>query len=86
MIADIAEVVLIASLLFAVYLFGYGHGHKTASSVVADLLHALAECADDLASEIHARASGDLPRRIERDMSAVYAARALIDKVHGHEA
>lgn len=26
--ADVAEVIVIAVMLYAVYLFGFGHGHK----------------------------------------------------------
>lgn len=50
-----------------------------------ELLQALEECAGDLESEIKARASGELPRRIERDMEAVTRARAAIAKAKGSE-
>ena len=38
------------------------------------------ELADDLESEIEARRSGDLDRRIERDLIVVKEARVLLDK------
>lgn len=45
---------------------------------------ALKECADDLEAEINARAAGELPRRIARDMAAVQRARtALKEDTHG---
>jgi DNA repair ATPase RecN len=42
------------------------------------LSECLRECADDLESEINARAGGDLPRRIERDLEPVRKARELL--------
>jgi len=39
---------------------------------------ALKECADDLEAEVEARRSGELPRRIERDLAPVREARALL--------
>jgi hypothetical protein len=42
------------------------------------LSDSLRECADDLESEVKARASGDLPRRIERDLDPVRRARELL--------
>lgn len=48
-----------------------------------DLLVALKECADDLEVEIRARAVGELPRRIERDLETVTKARAAIAKATG---
>lgn len=44
------------------------------------LREALAECADDLEAEITARADGELPRRIARDMETVTRARAALNK------
>ena len=43
----------------------------------------LTECADDLEAEVNARASGDLPRRIERDLEPVRKARALLAQPAG---
>jgi len=45
-----------------------------------DLLEALIVCTEDLESEIRARAPGELPRRIERDMETVRHAQAVIAK------
>ena len=42
------------------------------------LREALRECADDLEAEIKARASGELPRRIARDLDTVERARAAL--------
>jgi hypothetical protein len=42
------------------------------------LTECLRECADDLESEVKARASGDLPRRIERDLEPARRARELL--------
>lgn len=42
------------------------------------LREALRECADDLEAEIKCRASGELPRRIARDLETVARARALL--------
>lgn len=42
------------------------------------LAEALRECANDLETEIQARAKGELPRRIDRDMEAVRNARAAL--------
>jgi predicted RNase H-like nuclease (RuvC/YqgF family) len=42
------------------------------------LSDSLRECADDLESEVKARASGDLPRRIERDLEPARRARELL--------
>jgi len=44
----------------------------------ARLREALRECADDLEAEIKARASGELPRRIARDLDTVERARAAL--------
>jgi len=49
------------------------------------LVRALEECADDLESEINARAAGELPRRISRDMEAVVRARAALVLAKGKE-
>jgi hypothetical protein len=38
------------------------------------------ELADDLESEVEARRSGDLDRRIERDLIVVKEARVLLDE------
>jgi uncharacterized membrane protein YccC len=48
-----------------------------------DLLAMLQECADDLEAEIQARADGELPRRIDRDMATVHRARDVIAKALG---
>jgi hypothetical protein len=53
-------------------------GAKDAAN--AALRDCLRECSDDLAAEISARASGELPRRIERDLSPVRRARELLDQ------
>ncbi|MFN8996012.1 MAG: hypothetical protein ACK5X3_20425 [Pseudomonadota bacterium] len=45
---------------------------------VAELEAALREVAGDLEAEIKARAEGDLPRRVERDLEPVCKARALL--------
>lgn len=45
---------------------------------VAELEDALREVADDLEAEIKARAEGDLPRRVKRDLEPVSRARALL--------
>lgn len=45
---------------------------------VEALRSVLTECADDLEAEVNARASGDLPHRIERDLDPVRKARALL--------
>ena len=42
------------------------------------LREALGECADDLESEIKARADNELPRRISRDMETVTRARQAL--------
>ena len=42
------------------------------------LREALRECADDLESEIKARADNELPRRIARDMETVTRARQAL--------
>jgi hypothetical protein len=42
------------------------------------LREALRECADDLEAEIKARALGELPRRIARDLDTVERARAAL--------
>lgn len=39
----------------------------------------LKECSDDLSAEIHARAPGELPRRIKRDLEIVELARAFLN-------
>jgi hypothetical protein len=44
----------------------------------AALRECLRECADDLEAEVNARASGELPRRIERDLEPVRKARVLL--------
>jgi hypothetical protein len=61
------------------------HAHANARLIAAapDLLALLKECADDLEAEIQARASGELPRRIARDMDTVVRARAAIAKAGG---
>ena len=43
----------------------------------------LSECADDLAAEVSARSSGELPRRIERDLEPVCKSRALLAQPAG---
>jgi hypothetical protein len=48
-----------------------------------DLLAVLKDCADDLEVEIRARAIGELPRRIERDLAIVRRARAVIAMAEG---
>jgi len=45
---------------------------------VKELEAALREVAGDLEAEIKARAEGDLPRRVERDLEPVWKARALL--------
>ena len=45
---------------------------------IKELEAALREVADDLEAEIKARAGGDLPRRVERDLEPVFRARALL--------
>ncbi len=50
---------------------------------VEALKSALTECADDLEAEVNARASGELPRRIERDLEPVRKARALLAQPAG---
>ena len=44
-----------------------------------EMAAALKDCADELEQEINARASGELPRRIMRDMQTVKLARALLE-------
>ena len=50
---------------------------------VEALRDCLAECLDDLSSEINARALGELPRRIERDLAPVRRAAALLAQPAG---
>ena len=50
---------------------------------VEALRSGLTECADDLEAEVSARASGELPRRIERDLEPVRKARALLAQPAG---
>lgn len=50
---------------------------------VESLRSALTVCADDLEAEVNARASGELPRRIERDLEPVRKARALLAQPAG---
>jgi len=47
------------------------------------LVTLVAELADDLEAEIEARRRGELPRRIERDLSIVKQARAVLAKAKG---
>jgi hypothetical protein len=49
-----------------------------AEAEVERLRALLKECADDLETEIEARRSGGLPRRIERDLEPVRKARAAL--------
>jgi hypothetical protein len=53
-------------------------GLLTAEREVERLRTLLKECADDLETEIEARRSGELPRRIERDLEPVRKARAAL--------
>jgi hypothetical protein len=48
-----------------------------------ELVEVLQRVADSLEAEIQHRASGELPRRIRRDMEDVWAARDLIAKALG---
>lgn len=50
-------------------------------SVLSEALEALKECADDLECEIKARAIGELPRRIERDLGTVTRARSALTRL-----
>lgn len=50
---------------------------------IQSLRDSLAECADDLETEVNARASGEVPRRIERDLEPVRKARALLAQPAG---
>lgn len=53
-------------------------GATASAERVTELEAALREVADDLEAEIKARAGGDLPRRVERDLEPVSKARALL--------
>lgn len=46
--------------------------------ILRAVVDALEDCANDLEAEIKARAIGELPRRIERDLQPVVRARELI--------
>lgn len=50
---------------------------------IKELEAALREVADDLEAEIKARAGGELPRRVERDLEPVFRARDIIAKYRG---
>jgi len=57
----------------------YGEACAAAAYAEAERLRsALKDCADDLEAEIQARADGELPRRIDRDLEAVRRARELL--------
>jgi len=53
-------------------------GATASAERIAELEAALREVAGDLEAEIKARAGGDLPRRVERDLEPVSKARALL--------
>ena len=60
--------------------------HPTSAEVPEKWRTVMKELADDLESEIEARRSGDLDRRIERDLIVVREARALLaEQEQGHE-
>lgn len=51
----------------------------TQAARIAELEGALRDCADDLEAEIKARAVGELPRRIARDLEPVLRARTALE-------
>ena len=53
-------------------------GAAASAERIKELEDALREVAGDLEAEIRARAGGDLPRRVERDLEPVFRARALL--------
>ena len=60
--------------------------HPASADVPEKWRTVMKELADDLESEIEARRSGDLDRRIERDLIVVREARALLaEQEQGHE-
>jgi hypothetical protein len=60
--------------------------HPASADVPEKWRTVMKELADDLESEIEARRSGDLDRRIERDLIVVKEARVLLDEQEqGHE-
>ena len=60
--------------------------HPASADVQEKWRTVMKELADDLESEIEARRSGDLDRRIERDLIVVREARALLaEQEQGHE-
>ena len=54
--------------------------HPTSAEVTEKWRTVMKELADDLESEIEARRSGDLDRRIERDLIVVKEARVLLNE------
>jgi hypothetical protein len=54
--------------------------HPASADVPEEWRTVMKELADDLESEIEARRSGDLDRRIERDLIVVKEARVLLDE------
>ena len=62
---------------------GYRAGVAASAERIKALEDALREAADDLEAEIKARAEGDLPRRVERDLEPVFRARATLAKYRG---
>jgi hypothetical protein len=54
--------------------------HPASADVPEKWRTVMKELADDLESEIEARRSGDLDRRIERDLIVVKEARVLLDE------
>jgi NADPH-dependent 7-cyano-7-deazaguanine reductase QueF-like protein len=54
--------------------------HPASADVLEKWRTVMKELADDLESEIEARRSGDLDRRIERDLIVVKEARVLLDE------
>ena len=54
--------------------------HPASANVPEEWRTTMKELADDLESEIEARRSGDLDRRIERDLIVVKEARVLLDE------
>ena len=60
--------------------------HPASADVPEKWRTVMKELADDLESEIEARRSGELDRRIERDLIVVREARALLaEQEQGHE-
>jgi hypothetical protein len=53
---------------------------------IEELVEAAGEAADDLEAEIRARATGEVPRRIERDLETVSRLRSALARVQAQQA